>query len=131
MISNTENITQKWLDNYFHVLTFRLNYIKNSTKLNFGGLYSIYDGDHYGKLIWAQNIPYDLTNNKFYENNGVKKELSFFVKIKKTISTKTSIYLDTQIRTLNYSIDGTIKGPKIFKVNDSFIFFNPQGWNYI
>ena len=126
LISNTENITQKWLDNYFHVLTFRLNYIKNSTKLNFGGFYSIYDGDHYGKLIWAQNIPYDLTNNKFYKNNGVKKELSFFVKIKKTISTKTSIYLDTQIRTLNYSIDGTIKGPKIFKVNDSFIFFNPK-----
>jgi len=126
VISSTENITQKWLDNYFHVLTLRLNYIKNSTKLNFGGLYSVYDGDHYGSLIWAQNIPYDLINNKFYENNGIKKELSFFVKLNKTISTKTSVYLDAQIRNLNYSIDGTIKGPEIFKVNNSFIFFNPK-----
>ena len=51
-ISSTENISQKWLDNFFHALTFRLNYIKNSTKLNFGGFYSVYDGDHYGKIIW-------------------------------------------------------------------------------
>ncbi len=126
IISNTENITQKWLDNYFHVLTFRLNYLNKTTNLNFGGMYSIYDGDHYGSLIWGQNIPYDLINNKFYENKGIKKELSFFIKLNQTISSKTSIYLDAQIRTLNYSIDGTIKGPELFKVNDSFVFLNPK-----
>ena len=125
-ISSSENISQKWLDNFFHALTFRLNYIKNSTKLNFGGFYSVYDGDHYGKIIWADNIPYDLINNKFYENNGIKKELSFFIKLKETINTKTSMFFDAQIRTLNYSINGTIKGPEIFKVNDSFTFFNPK-----
>ena len=126
IISNTENITQKWLDNYFHVLTLRVNYLKNYTNLNFGGMYSIYDGNHYGSLIWGQNIPYDLINNKFYENKGIKKELSFFIKLNQTISSKTSIYLDAQIRTLDYSIDGTIKGPELFKVNDSFVFFNPK-----
>jgi len=126
IISNTENITQKWLDNDFHVLTLRVNYFKNFTNLNFGGIYSIYDGDHYGSLIWGQNIPYDLIKNKFYQNKGIKKELSFFVKLNQTISSKTSIYLDAQIRTLNYSIDGTIKGPELFKVNDSFVFFNPK-----
>ncbi|MFL2629013.1 MAG: TonB-dependent receptor [Flavobacteriaceae bacterium] len=126
IISNTENITQKWLDNYFNVLTLRVNYLKNYTNLNFGGMYSVYDGDHYGSLVWGQNIPYDLINNKFYENKGIKKELSFFIKINQTISSKTSIYLDAQIRTLDYSIDGTIKGPELFKVNDSFVFFNPK-----
>ena len=126
IISNTENITQKWLDNYFNVFTLRVNYLKNYTNLNFGGMYSVYDGDHYGSLVWGQNIPYDLINNKFYENKGIKKELSFFIKINQTISSKTSIYLDAQIRTLNYSIDGTIKGPELFKVNDSFVFFNPK-----
>tara|TARA_B110000008_G_scaffold86016_1_gene87842 strand:- start:2149 stop:4359 length:2211 start_codon:yes stop_codon:yes gene_type:complete len=126
IISNTENITQKWLDNYFNVLTLRVNYLKNYTNLNFGGMYSVYDGDHYGSLVWGQNIPYDLMNNKFYENKGIKKELSFFIKINQTISSKTSIYLDAQIRTLDYSIDGTIKGPELFKVNDSFVFFNPK-----
>ena len=126
IISNTENITQKWLDNYFNVFTLRVNYLKNYTNLNFGGIYSVYDGDHYGSLVWGQNIPYDLINNKFYENKGIKKELSFFIKLNQTISSKTSIYLDAQIRTLNYSIDGTIKGPELFKVNDSFVFFNPK-----
>ena len=126
IISNTENITQKWLDNYFNVLTLRVNYLKNYTNLNFGGMYSVYDGDHYGSLVWGQNIPYDLINNKFYENKGIKKELSFFIKLNQTISSKTSIYLDAQIRTLDYSIDGTIKGPELFKVNDSFVFFNPK-----
>ena len=75
IISNTENITQKWLDNYFNVLTLRVNYLKNYTNLNFGGMYSVYDGDHYGSLVWGQNIPYDLINNKFYENKGIKKEM--------------------------------------------------------
>ena len=108
------------------MLTLRVNYLKNYTNLNFGGMYSVYDGDHYGSLVWGQNIPYDLINNKFYENKGIKKELSFFIKLNQTISSKTSIYLDAQIRTLNYSIDGTIKGPELFKVNDSFVFFNPK-----
>ena len=36
------------------------------------------------------------------------------------------MFFDAQIRTLNYSINGTIKGPEIFEVNDSFTFFNPK-----
>lgn len=53
-IINTENISQKWLDNDYYVMTLGLNYNTDATSLNFGGLYSRYVGDHFGDLVWGQ-----------------------------------------------------------------------------
>ena len=42
-VTDSENITQKWLDNDYYVLTLGLNYQKEATTFNFGGLVSRYD----------------------------------------------------------------------------------------
>ena len=47
--------TRKWLDNQFIVGNYSLNYQSEKTSINFGSSYSEYDGDHFGKVIWAQN----------------------------------------------------------------------------
>jgi len=125
-ITDSENITQKWLDNDYYVVTLGLNYQTYVTTLNFGGLYSKYVGDHFGNLIWGQKIGDTSPNHKFYENQGVKTEGSLFAKLSHTFSNKFTSFLDLQVRSINYVVTGIIAGPNYFSVDDNFLFFNPK-----
>ena len=75
IIDETENISQKWLDNDYYVMTFGLNHQTAVSTFNFGGLYSRYVGDHFGTLLWGQNISNALPKHRFYENQGIKTVL--------------------------------------------------------
>ena len=125
-ILNTENISQKWLDNDYYVMTLGLNYNTDATSLNFGGLFSRYVGDHFGDLVWGQNLGEVLPNNRFYENKGIKTEGSFFAKATQGISEGFTAFVDLQIRSIGYEISGQIAGPAPFSVDDDFLFFNPK-----
>ena len=125
-VESTENISQKWLDNDYYVLTLGLNYQTAETTINFGGLYSRYIGDHFGNLLWGQTIGASAPNHRFYENQGVKTEGSFFAKATHQLSSKLTGFLDLQIRGIDYKVEGTISGPDNFDVDDQFTFFNPK-----
>ena len=125
-ISDSENISQKWLDNDYYVITLGLNYNTEDTSLNFGGLYSYYVGDHFGDLIWGQNLGEVLPNHRFYENQGIKKEGSFFAKATQTLSEGFTGFIDLQLRSIGYQVSGQIAGPASFSVDDNFVFFNPK-----
>ena len=125
-VESTENISQKWLDNDYYVLTLGLNYQTAETTINFGGLYSRYIGDHFGNLLWGQTIGASAPNHRFYENQGVKTEGSFFAKATQQLSSKLTGFLDLQIRGIDYEVEGTISGPDNFDVDDQFTFFNPK-----
>ena len=125
-ISDSENISQKWLDNDYYVITLGLNYNTEGTSLNFGGFYSYYVGDHFGDLIWGQNLGEVLPNHRFYENQGIKKEGSFFAKATQTLSEGFTGFIDLQLRSIGYQVSGQIAGPASFSVDDNFVFFNPK-----
>ena len=125
-VESTENISQKWLDNDYYVLTLGLNYQTAETTINFGGLYSRYIGDHFGNLLWGQTIGASAPNHRFYENQGVKTEGSFFAKATQQLGSKLTGFLDLQIRGIDYKVEGTISGPDNFDVDDQFTFFNPK-----
>ena len=126
IISDSENISQKWLDNDYYVITLGLNYNTEDTSLNFGGLYSYYVGDHFGDLIWGQNLGEVLPNHRFYENQGIKKEGSFFAKATQTLSEGFTGFIDLQLRSIGYQVSGQVAGPASFSVDDNFVFFNPK-----
>ena len=126
IIINSENISQKWLDNDYYVMTLGLNYNTDATSLNFGGLYSRYVGDHFGELVWGQNLGEVLPNNRFYENKGIKTEGSFFAKATQRISEGFTGFVDLQIRSIEYEVSGQVAGPDFFSVDDNFLFFNPK-----
>jgi len=126
LIERTDNISQKWLDNDYYVLTLGLNYKTPKTMFNFGGLYSRYIGDHFGNLIWEKNIGDILPNHHFYKNQGVKIEGSFFAKATKSFSSDLTAFLDLQLRSVKYTVEGKVSGPAAFSVDDHFLFFNPK-----
>ena len=125
-ISETENVTRKWLDNDYYVITLSANYLKNKTRLDFGMLFSRYIGDHFGTLIWAQNAGDILPRRRFYENQGDKTEINVFAKIEQPITKKLNSFIDIQYRKIKYDVNGQIAGPIIFNVDSNYEFFNPK-----
>ena len=129
--STTDDITRKWLDNDFYVLTANAQYNVSETNLVLGGMYSTYDGDHFGNLIWAHFASNAQPNHEFYRNKGEKKEVSFFGKLTQKINDQWSGYVDLQFRNINYTAAGTVNGLGTIDIDDSFNFFNPKfGFTY-
>ena len=125
-VNATENISQKWLDNQYYVLTLGLNYQDSETTLNFGTLASRYVGDHFGVLLWGQQIGTVQPGHRFYENQGIKTEASAFLKVSQKLNTSWNAFIDLQFRGINYEVSGKIAGPSNFEVADDFLFFNPK-----
>ena len=129
--STTDDITRKWLDNDFYVLTANAQYNVAETNLVLGGMYSTYDGDHFGNLIWARFASNAQPNHEFYRNKGEKKEVSFFGKLTQKINDQWSGYVDLQFRNINYTAAGTVNGLGTIDIDNSFNFFNPKfGFTY-
>ena len=129
---NQDYITRKWLDNQFIVGNYSLNYQNNKVNMNFGSSYSEYDGDHFGKVIWAQNTAGIQIDDRFYDGKGIKKDFSNYIKTTFQLNSKLSLYGDIQFRNVNYKTSGSTSDIANFSVNKKYNFFNPKGGlNYL
>ncbi len=125
-IEKTDLINQKWLDNDFYGAVTSLSYKKNGTDLTFGGAWNTYDGDHFGKVIWAKyygNLPY---NHEWYRSNGKKKDFNIYSKFSQELNDHLSLYADLQYRHIYYKIDGTDDDLRDISQKHLFDFFNPK-----
>ena len=129
---NQDFVTRKWLDNQFIVGNYSLNYQNNKVNMNFGSLYSEYDGDHFGKVIWAQNTAGIQIDDRFYDGKGIKKDFSNYIKTTFQLNSKLSLYGDIQFRNVNYKTSGSTDDIANFIINKKYNFFNPKGGiNYL
>ena len=49
-------IVRRWLDNKFYVANFNATYTKNALEVISGFSYSNYKNDHFGEVIWGNNL---------------------------------------------------------------------------
>lgn len=126
-ITNTNLIRRKWLDNDFYGAIFSFNYnnLKNFSS-TLGGGYNIYDGDHFGKVIWAEYASNSMPENNYYKDNAVKKDFNVFYKANYKPFEKLNIYGDAQIRKIDYSFLGYDVNLNNVKQSMSLNFFNPK-----
>ena len=123
--TNSDIIRQLWLDNYFYGSNFYTQYKNGKTQLNMGGTINNYDGKHYGiitKSITANAVP---SNYKWYNLTAQKKEGAFYTKWTKSLNNKWQTYLDVQLRTVQYNINGFRNNPSLLLKNN-FLFLNPK-----
>ncbi|MCB2208568.1 MAG: TonB-dependent receptor [Bacteroidetes bacterium] len=131
-ILRSDMITQKWLDNHFYGLNISLNYNLSRLKLNVGTGWNRYDGDHYGKVIWAQYAALGLFDKDWYFNTGIKTDFNIFAKADYRITDQINMYVDLQYRRINYEIEGTHDDLSDLAQAHIYNFFNPKiGLNYI
>jgi iron complex outermembrane recepter protein len=130
-ISRSDLIRRKWLDNDFYGAVFSIIWRPGNFEGVMGGGWNIYDGDHFGDIIWARYAGKTELNHKWYENTGVKQDFNVYSKGTFPVSARFRIYSDLQLRKINYQIDGIDDDLRDISQKHDFLFFNPKlGWNY-
>jgi iron complex outermembrane receptor protein len=126
IVETSDLVNQKWLDNDFYGLVYSFNYEKDKTEFNLGGGYSIYDGDHFGKVIWAQFLGNAKPNHDWYQSTGLKKDFNVYAKYNYQVSEKINLFTDLQYRNIHYTIDGIDDDRRDITQEHNFNFFNPK-----
>ena len=92
------------LNNNFYGDIFSLQYHNAKTEFTVGGAYTRYEGDHYGKLIWAEH---GLTGpDIYYDHDAFKNDLNSYAKLLQKFSKNWNAYIDLQYRHVKYDING-------------------------
>ncbi|MFT4983838.1 MAG: iron complex outermembrane receptor protein [Flavobacterium sp.] len=126
-INRTDLVRQKWLDNDFYGTTFSAIYKNEKVEMIFGGGYNKYEGNHFGKVIWARYASTSEKQDLYYDDYASKNDGNIFAKANYQIADKLSLFGDLQLRNVHYKANGAETG----MVNDNFNFFNPKaGLNF-
>ncbi|OXG03067.1 iron complex outermembrane receptor protein [Flavobacterium araucananum] len=126
-VTTTDLVRQKWLDNDFYGTTFSVKYKDEKLDVILGGGWNKYEGDHYGKVIWARYASQSEPGDHYYDDSSTKTDGNIFAKANYQFTEKLSFYGDLQYRNVKYKANSYETGV----VDDNFNFFNPKaGLNY-
>jgi iron complex outermembrane receptor protein len=126
-VTTTDLVRQKWLDNDFYGTTFSVKYKDEKLDVIFGGGWNKYEGDHFGKVIWARYASQMEPGDHYYDDFSAKTDGNIFAKANYQFTEKLSFYGDLQYRNVTYKANSYETG----LVDDNFNFFNPKaGLNY-
>jgi iron complex outermembrane recepter protein len=127
VITKTDLIRRRWLDNDFYGTTFSFDYQDfKKTKITLGGAWNKYVGNHFGEIIWAKyaiNLP---SGYRWYENAGTKTDFNAFAKVNYQVSEIINAFADVQLRTVGYGINGIDNNLRKLAVRDDLSFWNPK-----
>ncbi|WP_433765286.1 TonB-dependent receptor [Flavobacterium ginsenosidimutans] len=126
-VTTTDLVRQKWLDNDFYGTTFSAKYVTEKLNVILGGGWNKYEGDHFGKVIWARYASQSELGDHYYDDFSTKTDGNIFAKANYQLTEKLSLYGDLQYRNVKYKANSAETG----LVDDNFNFFNPKaGLNY-
>jgi iron complex outermembrane receptor protein len=119
-------ILRKQMMNDLYAGSLNLKYDKNQFALTLGGMYSYYDGDHYGRLIWVkynQNIPDGYEWNR---DSAVKQDANIFLKTEYRPQENLSLFAEIQDRYIDYRMKG-LDDDRVDLTNKNYYnFINPK-----
>lgn len=131
-INETDLIRQQWLNNDFYgIVNSLLGFYKRWTiELGLGA--NIYQGQHYGKVIWAQNFSDQINGHEYYRNKAKKEDLSTYAKAIYKLNKKWEFFGDIQYRFINYEGHDVPGGESLYKnggelnFDKNYNFLNPK-----
>jgi iron complex outermembrane recepter protein len=123
---SSDVIRRRWLKNHFVGGVFSLLYRRPKTDFTWGGNVHQYLGEHFGELIWMQYAGAIDKNHRYYQGWSNKLDAGSYLKVNHKVGKKLDIYLDGQLRYVNYSTNGNDNDLLGYKIDSEFIFFNPK-----
>jgi iron complex outermembrane receptor protein len=127
IVDGTDVIVRRWLQNDFYVINFNTNYKTDKLNLISGISYSNYTGDHFGEVIWGEDLAPNVNiRDRYYFSDAKKTDFSIFTKATFEISDKLSGYADLQGRFVGYQTKGLTSDLDNINVDANFNFFNPK-----
>ncbi|MEQ8471533.1 MAG: TonB-dependent receptor [Marinoscillum sp.] len=131
-ITSTDLIRRRWLDNDFYGGVFSVNYSAGKWNTTMGGGLNIYDGDHFGEIIWAEHASNSEIREKYYNNYGLKGDLNIYAKANYQITQNLNLFGDIQLRTVSYETKGIDNDLRMIDSGDDYAFVNPKiGVTYV
>lgn len=119
-------IRRKLMENDFYVVNLALNYTRDRLKLTFGGMYSLYNGNHFGRLPWIKFNQSIADDYEWYRNVGRKAEINLFAKADYHLNELVSFFGDLQYRTINYKFTGIDDDLMDLTGEFDYHFLNPK-----
>lgn len=120
-------IRRKLMMNHLYVGGLNLKYEREKFGLTIGGMYSYYDGEHYGRLLWAkhnQDIP---EGYEWYRNEADKKDINAYLKAEYRPVENFSLFAEVQERYIDYRMKGIDDDLADLTNNNYYNFVNPKG----
>jgi iron complex outermembrane receptor protein len=125
VITASDMIRRRWLDNDFYGITYSLNYENEKSNVVLGGAWNRYEGDHFGELMWAEvtTVPIEY---QYYFNKGDKRDFNIFLKTNYQLTSKLNAFVDLQYRRITYQASGKENKQNDFDIDVEYNFFNPK-----
>lgn len=122
-VSSSDLIRRRWLDNHFYGTVYSISHdTKKGIKLTFGGAANVYEGNHFGQVIWAKFASNSNLGDNYYSDYANKSEVNNYLKLSYDIN-KISFYADAQYRAIQYRYVEAVSSQT---QTQTFNFLNPK-----
>lgn len=124
--SRSDVIIRKNMENDFYVAQLLLHYTQRRLSLNAGAMYSRYDGEHFGTILWVKYNENITDNYEWNRNDARKEEGSVFIKGEYEITPQLTAYADIQARVIGYDFAGADDDLMDITDRNRYRFVNPK-----
>jgi iron complex outermembrane receptor protein len=126
VVSATDLVRRRWLDNDFYGGVYALIHQSGKTSWTFGGSWNRYDGHHFGELIWARFAGNTNIRNRYYQGTGDKQDFTSYFKVSTQLTQHLGAFADLQYRYIDYAIGGQDPYRRNIGQAHQYHFFNPK-----
>lgn len=133
-VKKSDLVRKKAMWNNFGGAVASASYTSERVSAAVGAAWNIYDGDHFGQVLWVKNYIGALDpQSEYYRNTTTKNDANIFAKVDWTVARGLNIYADLQYRFINHRISGRNDNydrinseMQALDVNRTYHFFNPK-----
>ncbi|NDV67807.1 TonB-dependent receptor [Dysgonomonas sp. 25] len=124
--TKSDVIRRKLLSNNLLAGNASLTYKTGKLNVSAGGMYSYFDGSHYGQLPWVMHNENISPDYKWYVEEGTKRDMNGFVKADYALLEGLDVYGEIQYRYVDYRLRGDDDEMIDISQNNYYTFFNPK-----
>ena len=130
-VTTTDLVRRRWLDNDFYGAVLGAERRWDRAALTLGAAANRYEGDHFGRVIWAENASTAGTPNyTYYDSDGLKLDRNVFARfVQRSQDGRLQAQAELQYRGVRFETMGTDNDQVAINVprdSATFDFLNPK-----
>jgi iron complex outermembrane receptor protein len=136
VVASTDLVRQKWVKKNQYGWIGKLNYDTGKGLMTLGTSIYLFDSYHFGKVLWAKNMPVFYSADRLYHKyNGYKNNFSIYFnylyRLMKHTDVLTNVLYEHKEYTFKQREAGLFDGTELNRYKVKYDFFNPRlGLNY-